>query len=366
MVSRGQKLRLGIFLTFSTLALAIFLVYVAGNKLIEQKDYYYIRYTNTSVNGLQIGSSVKYHGVTIGQVDEFNIDKTDVTSVIITFSVKKGTPIKSDTQAVLAMVGITGLMQVELIGGSNEALDLNPGDFIETGETTLESITGKAESISQNLELVLSNLAVLTNQENRLYVEKFLTNISNLTDERTQDGVREFIGKLNTLVSEDTQKRLDSAIRQIESFSKKLNTIEVKGVIDDVNGMVKENRQPLNQVISNLDTAAVNLKEMGKNLETTSNALNDLIQSRELKDILVNTSVVTKQIADSDIPGLVSNLNKTVSQASDLITHLDLTVLKSRPDLLRSMESLKETADYLHEFSRKVSEDPSLILRSSK
>jgi len=140
MVSKAQKVRLGIFIITISIILLVFLVLVAGNKLIEKRDNYFILYKDVSVNGLQIGSQVKYHGINIGRVDEINIDKDDVRNVIVSLSIKQGTPIKNDVKATLAPVGITGLMQIELIGGSVEAPLLNPGYFIGAGSSSLQNI----------------------------------------------------------------------------------------------------------------------------------------------------------------------------------------------------------------------------------
>jgi hypothetical protein len=45
------------------------------------------------------------------------------------------------------------------------------------------------------------------------------------------------------------------------------------------------------------------------------------------------------------------------------VTRIDLTVVEGREELLRSITLLKETLQYLNEFARLISEDPSLIIR---
>ncbi|HDR05393.1 MAG TPA: MCE family protein [Candidatus Marinimicrobia bacterium] len=373
MISRGQKLRLGLFLTVSMLSLAIFIVYIAGQKLIEKRDLYKIRFTDTSVGGLQIGSSVKYHGVTIGQVDEFAMDPEDVTSVIIIFSVKEETPIKSDTRATLSPVGITGMMQIELVGGSNEAKNLKPGEFVQAGSSTFETITGKAESISQNIELVLANIAELTNEKSRNYVEDFLKNLSHITDVEMQTELRLFISQLNQLVGADTQEKLSQTITEIESFSQKLSQLNLEKPIKSADRILSENRGALKSAITNLDSSTSELKKFVGSLNETSVSLSEsakriqkILEKPEFDEIVDNAAVISRQIANAHIDSMILNINDAVNQANEMFNHVDLIVLRSRTDLLRTIESLKETASYLYEFSRKVSEDPSLILRSTK
>jgi phospholipid/cholesterol/gamma-HCH transport system substrate-binding protein len=373
MISRGQKLRLGLFLTVSMLSLAIFIVYIAGQKLIEKRDAYQIRFTDTSVGGLQIGSSVKYHGVTIGQVDEFAMDPDDVTSVIIIFSVKEGTPIKADTRATLSPVGITGMMQIELVGGTNEAKDLKPGEFVPAGTSTFENITGKAESISQNIELVLANIAELTDEKNRIHIEDFLKNLSQITDSDMQSELRNFTSQLNALVGAETQEKLNQTISELENFSKKLSKLNLEKPVNSADRILTENRSTLRRTISNLDSSTAELKTFTASLNATSKSLNEsaerihsILSKPEFDEIVHNAAEITNQIASARIDSMIFNINEAVTQANSLFNHIDLTVLQSRNDILRTVESLKETAAYLYEFSRKVSEDPSLILRSNK
>ena len=185
MVSSAQKFRLGIFIVVFSVLMIIFLILVAGSKIMEKRDIYYIRYENTSVSGLQIGGPVKYRGIGIGRVDDIIIDAEDVTNIIVIVSIKAGTPIKEDMRASLIPIGITGLLQVEITGGSKEASFLKTRSFISAGVSTFESISGKAEIISEKLEQLLNNLAEITNEENR----KKINNIINNVDEMITDGL---------------------------------------------------------------------------------------------------------------------------------------------------------------------------------
>ncbi|HPR18249.1 MAG TPA: MlaD family protein, partial [Candidatus Cloacimonadota bacterium] len=138
MVSNAQKFRLGIFIVAVSILLIFFMIMVAGNKIMEKRDSYYIKYEDTSVSGLQVGGAVKYYGISIGRVEAIDIDKEDVSNVIVTVSVKSGTPLKENVEASLNFVGITGLLQIEISGGTNEAEFLKPKSFIPAGESTIQ------------------------------------------------------------------------------------------------------------------------------------------------------------------------------------------------------------------------------------
>ncbi|MBL7149021.1 MAG: MCE family protein [Candidatus Cloacimonetes bacterium] len=309
MVSSAQKFRLGIFIVVFSVLMIIFLVLVAGSKIMEKRDIYHIRYENTSVSGLQIGGPVKYRGIGIGRVDDIAIDAEDVTNVIVTVSVKAGTPIKEDMRASLIPIGITGLLQVEITGGSKEASFLKTKSFLPAGVSTFESISGKAEIISEKLERLLNNLAEITNEENR----------------------------------------------------KKINNI-----INNVDEMITENQQSINNVLTNLSSTTRDLAVIADETRQIILEINKIMQSGEVENIVSNTEKITNDIANSNLERLLVDMNAAIKQLDITLTHIDATHLESRQDILDTIEALKETIEYLNDFSRQISDDPSLLIRSRK
>jgi phospholipid/cholesterol/gamma-HCH transport system substrate-binding protein len=281
MITKTQKIRLGVFLFVCFFLLGGFMMIIAGNKLLERLDVYYIAYEDVSVSGLQVGAQVKYHGITVGRVETIRIDPADVNRVIVEIRVERGTPIKEDTEATLILVGITGLKQVELFGGTREAKLLEPGSYVTAGKTFFDDISVNIEEITVKLDRVLANIGGLTSQENQDKFTNLLTNLENIS----------------------------------------------------------------------LSTMA------------TMNKFDETINSPEIENIIANTAKFTEDLAQVDLTGLIAELDDAVVQANQTFTHLDLMIIRSRRDILITFETLKETVDNLEEFSRLLSEDPSLIIR---
>ncbi|RLC52612.1 MAG: hypothetical protein DRI23_02395 [Candidatus Cloacimonadota bacterium] len=309
MVSKAQKFRLGIFLVVISVLMIIFLVLVAGNKIMEKRDIYYIKYQDLTVSGLQIGGPVRYHGINIGRVDEINIDPEDVTTVIVVVSVKENTPLKQDVTAALTPIGITGLLQIEISGGSNAAALLTPGSYIESGGSAFQSITGKAEVIAEKVEVLLNNLADITNEENRLKLNNILANINTLTD---------------------------------------------------------SNVEPIGNIIANLNDISLEIKDIAISMNTAVVNINDILQSGKIDSIVANTDKITKELAQIDLKKLVEDLDAAVIQIDLTLSRLDATHMESKQDILDTVESLRETVDNLNEFSKQIIEDPTLLLRSRR
>ena len=88
------------------------------------------------------------------------------------------------------------------------------------------------------------------------------------------------------------------------------------------------------------------------------------MESGKVDKIVTSTEKITSELADSDLKQLMTDIHKLTIDADNAIFHIDATHLASRQDLLDSIESMKETIDYLNDFSRQISEDPSLLIRS--
>jgi phospholipid/cholesterol/gamma-HCH transport system substrate-binding protein len=309
MVSSAQKFRLGLFIVIISVLMIIFLIMVAGNKLMEQRDTYFIRYEDRTVSGLQIGGPVKYYGISIGRVEDISIDPADVSNVIVEISVKAGTPIKKDIKASLTPIGITGLLQIELSGGTNLAENAKPGSFIQAGPSTFESITGKAEVISEKIEFLLNNLIAITDEENQTKLQNILTNVD--------------------IVVNENVSAVNSTMKQIEKISFELKDITVS----------------LNEITAKL---------------------NETIQEGHLDRIVANADSVMTIAAAIDIQKIATELQDAIHQTNVTLTNIDATHLESRQDILDLIDSLIETIDNLNEFSRMLTEDPTILIRSRR
>ena len=138
MATRAQKIRLALFFVVSSSVLALFFIVVAGSHLLHQRDSYNIEFTGVAVSGLNKGASVKYLGFNVGRVEGIYISPEDLTKVVVAISVERQkveNAIRTDTEARMASLGITGLKYIELFGGSNGAEELLPGSNITASET---------------------------------------------------------------------------------------------------------------------------------------------------------------------------------------------------------------------------------------
>ncbi|MBL8053014.1 MAG: MCE family protein, partial [Nitrospira sp.] len=106
---------------------------LAGILWLGKTDYRgsYDRYEahmKESVAGLSVDSTVKYRGVDVGRVKAITLNPDNPEQVLLTLDILHGTPVKTDTIAVLETQGLTGLATINLTGGSREAPALQAQD----------------------------------------------------------------------------------------------------------------------------------------------------------------------------------------------------------------------------------------------
>jgi len=318
MATKAQKVRLSIFLIASSSVLLLFFLVLVGNRLLKRMDTYYIVYEDISVTGLDIGAAVKYHGVQVGRVAGLGVK--DAASIIVEIEVERGTPIKKDTEAILTMVGITGLKFVELLGGSPQTENLPVRGTIIAGKSTFEVISGRAEIIMAKLEMVLNNLNELTGPETTISLQKTLGSISSVSAEA------------------DT--------------------------------LLKNNRQSLSHAADNLDTIMVNLAMATSRLDSSMAAVNSLIKSRQVANTLNNMDYISKtlktELDSAYIADTANELRILLNNANKLVINYDLIATRARDDILRSLQNLEETLENLRETTDAIRETPSLLLRGRR
>jgi phospholipid/cholesterol/gamma-HCH transport system substrate-binding protein len=109
----------GLFIIVFTLAATLAFVWLA--KSGHRDDVLYRIRFNESVSGMSLGDPVKFRGVDVGTVKAMAIDPADPRRVQVEIKLRKETPVKTDTKAILKLKGITGVVFVELNGGSAKA-----------------------------------------------------------------------------------------------------------------------------------------------------------------------------------------------------------------------------------------------------
>jgi phospholipid/cholesterol/gamma-HCH transport system substrate-binding protein len=147
-----------------------------------------------SVAGLSVDSTVKYRGVDVGRIKAIALRPDNPEEVLLTLDIVRGTPIKTDTIAVLETQGLTGLASINLTGGSRDAHSLQAQEgqaypVIKTGPSLfsrfdeaasrLLSEEGLAHLLS-DLDMAAKGVANVLDDDNRTVLKKTIKDLSDV------------------------------------------------------------------------------------------------------------------------------------------------------------------------------------------
>ena len=221
----------------------------------------YEAYMKESVAGLSVDSTVKYRGVDVGRVKAIALNPNNPEEVLLTMDIVRGTPIKTDTIAVLETQGLTGLATINLAGGSRDApllqvqegqahpvIKTGPSLFVRLDEAVsrLLSEEGLAQLLV-DLDAASKGVAKVLDEENRMLLKRTIKDLSevaqtiaahkNQIDQsltgaaQSADNLVKLTASLNTQVPalltgiNKSVAALDAATEELAKTSKTIGTV---------------------------------------------------------------------------------------------------------------------------------------------
>ena len=321
MNERQQNLRIGIFTISGLLLLLAGLFYLGLSDLFAAKMKLFT-YFSESVQGLSVGSSVKYRGVPVGTVSKLSIDM-DSKKVLVTMEIDPGhfhsTRQKLDTGNVferlirkevenglrcrLEFAGITGMKFIEL----DYFAPPNPQTKRMTEHYVL---VADAEYIPSVPSTIKDLTAALSGALDRL---------SRIRFEDIAGEMERSLSKLSELLSDPA---ISSAINRINEAAENLESgsSTILRVLD-------ENR--LNRILNSLEKDLDVLNNLGEQL--------------------------TRATLEMKLPETTASFRRSMSDLQEGRNDFEDTLSK----LNQTLESIKILADYL-------SKDPASIIKGKK
>lgn len=176
METRANHVLVGAFTVAVVVGGLLFALWMA--KALAERNWseYDVVFTE-AVTGLSRGGVVQYNGITVGEVRELSLDPADPRKVIARIRVEADTPVRADTTARLAFVGLTGVTQIQLGGGRPESPPLRettpPGEVprIIARDSAFANLLAQSEDITATASEALLRI-------NRLLDDRTVENVA--------------------------------------------------------------------------------------------------------------------------------------------------------------------------------------------
>jgi phospholipid/cholesterol/gamma-HCH transport system substrate-binding protein len=125
---RTERTRVAILVGIGTVAFLVLLLFARRPVFLDRQREYRTSFRN--VAGLNVGDEVRYGGVRVGSVSSLAIDSVPPFTSRVTLRVRRSTPVRSDTRAVITQLGLLGQPYLALESGGGTGTELAEGSTI--------------------------------------------------------------------------------------------------------------------------------------------------------------------------------------------------------------------------------------------
>jgi phospholipid/cholesterol/gamma-HCH transport system substrate-binding protein len=281
--------KVGAFVLGCFSILAFTLIYLINLQLSGSTVPYrtYLRYAG----GLEPGASVLFGGINVGKVKAVQPWASDPTKIEILLDVKKNTPLNEKSVAKLGMVSVMSDASLSITTGRNDAKRLVPGSSIPSQEAvSLDEIAGKMAAVADNANGLITQtrgeLEGITGDARSL-----LANLNTMTGKPNQRRIQFLLDEVNGMLADERPK--------IDRLTDQLNTLaqHADATVQNVNGTVTDAREPIRNDLTELQTTLQQAKTMLTDMQRVVRANDDKID-----DTVENLRIATDnldQLTDS-------------------------------------------------------------------
>lgn len=358
-----------------------YMTFKVGGYRFGQEEGYQIYAVFDSVAGVDLKTPVKIAGVTVGTVEQINLNDSKAQ---VTLRIKPDVKIRKGAQALVRSAGLLGEKYIEIINPEQQEeagtpLSETPGS-VETRPPSEPSSRQRSKDPLENMARWLDRLGPET-----VYAQEGKPSspaLSDLTTEATtfivaqvpqrqapfiregevieQKGrsadMDQLINQLNTIADDlkavshtlkevlgtkEGEKSLKEIIQNIQELTKNLNTV------------VKENRGNVNKTVTNLEEFSRFLKESGPQLMESLNNIADKVEKGE--------GTIGKLVQDEELYNRLNGALADVKDVTDKIRKGEGTIGKliyeeeAYNNLNTTLKGLGSTFDRLVQFKLFVS-----------
>lgn len=360
MSTRPNTFKLGLFLITGS-ALFVLMVVVLGAGRFFKKIYHLETYINESVNGLEVGSPVKYRGVQVGRVSAigFVADKYSgffsgkYRYVLVECEVEAryfhnipdeelAHGIKSEIERGMRMrpvsQGLTGQLYLGidyLDPAANPPLEINWEPqylYVPSAPSTLSKVEEAVSRISDTLGAL-----------NKQDLEAIISDVKTITASLSQfmkGGDKQGVGKLLASNLEDLGKAIDRV-------NDLLNRREFDTLITSAANAAKGVDHIVASAEDDVLVIAASMREASESIKAASGQIEKTLASPEMKANLAGLGTTLKNVNASagDMRAAASRLHDLLGRVNALVAGQQTNIEDIVEDTRRLMENLRELSN---------------------
>lgn len=185
MEAEGRYTFVGAVVLVVLAALIVAGVWLSGGADRVAYRHFTIYFTQQSMDGLAIGSSVKMRGIKVGSVDSFHFDEGGAVRVVV--RIDSDVPVRTSAQAWVKRSLVTGLASIEVGNKNAEApalAEVPKGErypVISEGTSEIDKVATTVSRLAESGAILLERMNDLLSDENRRSLSGTLTHLDRMT-----------------------------------------------------------------------------------------------------------------------------------------------------------------------------------------
>jgi phospholipid/cholesterol/gamma-HCH transport system substrate-binding protein/paraquat-inducible protein B len=331
--------KIGLFVISATV-IGVVGVVVLGVGTVLQKNALVETYIDESVQGLDVGSPVKFRGVPVGRVEQISLTSAEystrrqyvlvriaISSNMFQFPVNdpNSPTLKSELdrgfRIRLAAQGLTGVAYLEtdyLDPERNPPLEIDWQPYYPYIPSTRSRIT----QLSEAVERILQNIGDVNVSQLSESIEKSLAAMTKLADSANLEKIG---SQANALLSEvrETNRQMNALVSSPEL---KATMGDASAAVGRARQIVERAEKPLNQMLADLPQASASLNRLVKRLDSVTN----------------------------DLPDTTAQLRQTLQRLNRLIANQQRDIERTVDNLRAVSENMKEVTDNSKKYPSQV------------
>lgn len=251
-----------------------------------------------NVGGLKEGNNIWFSGVKIGTIKKISFTQDRNVAIVMNIESKSQPYIRKDAVAQISSEGFIGNKIIVILGGSNEAPNVEDGDELDSREgNDTEAMLATLQVNNENLVAITNDIKALSERVRQgkgmvgalftdsVMVDNFKATMANL--QQTSNNAREITRSLSTfsanlnregtfahdLVSDTTIfANLRNSVSKLDRISE--NATAITSNLKDASEQLNEKDNTIGLLLQDEETAT-QIKSLIENLETSSATLDE-------------------------------------------------------------------------------------------
>ena len=341
---KSSEYKAGMFIFLSLVALSVF-IFMLGDVKERFKPKQNLRVVFNFTVGLEIGAPVRYAGLQVGRVQAIDLltslDEEGTDQVIVLAEINPSIKVKQDSSASIKTAGLMGGPYLEIrpgstgspvLGEDEHLIGQEPFQFTQMGDM-VEEVVFQVRKFTQ-----LADTLTADSKDTLHSLKASLDNVNGILVENRQE-IRDNLKNLSR-VSDELSKVLEGngalvgqTITNIHSFTGKADRL----LTDKEPGLIK--------IIDQTESLT---EELEKLLKENRSGITQLVHS--MKE---DTGNIAKNINSAS-----TSLDETLHQSSAIL-------IENRRNLLEMIQNLNESSRNLKTITQDLKRNPWKLIRKS-